>query len=391
MKILLLQTAVFVAAFPFFSIAQTTSPAELSETIRQVSRHIGEMTVSLDAADVDMSERLLFEPYQQLEEMFLRDDVVYLMRHGPTDWTKLDDKNVAPTDCANQRVMSPEGAQNMRDFGSLLASNGILPSEIVVSEWCRNQQTVEHIFEGFDLIDPTIATEMPVETDAETNLLLSLQGARNVSGLRKRISEWDGNPDRKGPLLIVTHYTNIEELTQFRVFEGEMLVLDPKRDNLVLGYVRLGSSKPDIGHFSESLDSPLLEQSEALEMVERYYDALTTGNAEELSDILSERWIRDGTSIPGKQRVEELLTEVQSVTDGLTEPNFDIQEVYVTDEIVTVIGSVSGRHTGTIYGIEATDRDIVFDAIAVHRVKDGKITESWAMADRLGLVQQLAE
>ena len=43
----------------------------------------------------------------------------------------------------------------------------------------------------------------------------------------------------RGPLLAILHFTDIEELTNFSVYEGEMVMIDPKRDNRVLGYVRL--------------------------------------------------------------------------------------------------------------------------------------------------------
>jgi hypothetical protein len=96
--------------------------------------------------------------------------------------------------------------------------------------------------------DAGYAKTVPVEVDPELDLLLSLQGAANVTALRERISAWDG-VGKSGPLLIVTHFTNIEELTQFTIYEGEMLVIDPKRNNRVLGYVRLRSAGPDVGHF----------------------------------------------------------------------------------------------------------------------------------------------
>jgi hypothetical protein len=47
----------------------------------------------------------------------------------------------------------------------------------------------------------------------------------------------------------LTHYTNIEELTDFKVYEGEILVLDPFLDNRVLGYLRIDTAKPDAIHF----------------------------------------------------------------------------------------------------------------------------------------------
>lgn len=81
--------------------------------------------------DVEVDAALRLEPFQQLGEMFGRDDVV-LMRRGPTDWSKPDVEDVAPDDCADQRVMSPEGARDMRDLGALMAADGVPPAEIVV-------------------------------------------------------------------------------------------------------------------------------------------------------------------------------------------------------------------------------------------------------------------
>ncbi|MBM7066899.1 hypothetical protein [Actibacterium sp. 188UL27-1] len=220
--------------------------------MRQLSTHMGEMYAEISdesASAGGFLETVRFEPWQMIDEMFTRSDVVYLMRHGPTDWSKLDDKGVASTDCDNQRVMGPEGAAAMENLGLLLGSNGVWPGQIVVSEWCRNQQTVENLKAGFARADNARTAALPVETDADLNLLLSLQGAPDVVGMRERITNWDGG-DGSGPLLMISHFTNIEELTNFTVFEGEILVLDPKRDNRVLGYVRLTSAEPDVGHFS---------------------------------------------------------------------------------------------------------------------------------------------
>lgn len=82
--------------------------------------------------DVEVDDALRLEPFQQLGEMFGRDDDVVLMRHGPTGWSKPDVEDVAPDDCADPRVMSPEGARDMRDLGALMAADGVPPAEIVV-------------------------------------------------------------------------------------------------------------------------------------------------------------------------------------------------------------------------------------------------------------------
>jgi phosphohistidine phosphatase SixA len=228
---------------------QSAFAQQMTGSVNQIDAHIGEMVVEMhNPIDNVANDGLQFEPMDMLHDLF-RPDVVFLMRHGPTDWSKLDITNVAPTDCANQRVLSPQGAEDMRTLGVLMVANGVRPSMIARSEWCRGHQTVDEFLAGAAKADVDYARSLPIEVDPALDLLLALQGAPNVTALRNRISSWTG-VGKTGPLLIVTHFTNIEELTQFTVYEGEMLVIDPKRDNRVLGYLRLRSAGPDIGHFN---------------------------------------------------------------------------------------------------------------------------------------------
>ncbi|MBM2576377.1 ester cyclase [Jannaschia sp. Os4] len=360
------------------TLLATAAPAQ---EVRQISTHMGEMTVEA-GGPVEVDDALRFEPYQQLEEMFMRDDVVFLMRHGPTDWSKLDEKGVAPDDCANQRILSPDGTRNMRDLGALMAVNDILPAEIVVSQWCRNQQTLSALLEGMERIDASLPEAIPHRTEPGLNLLLSLRGSTDVSPLRALVSGWEGSATRPGPLLVVSHYTNIEELTQFRVFEGEFLVLDPKRDNYVLGYVRLKSAQPDVGHFADALASPLLERDRATDMVERYYAALVEGDADTLRGILSPEWVDRGPSpsVPDGD-TSGFLDEIARITAGLSDADFSIDDLQMSDDTITVRGTVTGRHTGDLFGVPATGRDVAFGGIALHRIEDGAIAESWQMVD----------
>src|SRR5688572_2293989 len=104
---------------PLMAWAQTGSESTPSAEATQVSADTGEMAVTLEGRSAPNPERLRFEPWEMLDDLF-RTDIVLLMRHGPTDWSKLDIEGVAPTDCANQRVLSPNGATNMVNLGMLL-------------------------------------------------------------------------------------------------------------------------------------------------------------------------------------------------------------------------------------------------------------------------------
>lgn len=369
------------------AVSEQTAPEW--DAIRQISTNVGEMRTTL-SDDLYGDDSIVFEPFQMAEEMFNRDDLVYLMRHGPTDWSKRDVNNVAPTDCENQRIMTDEGRGQMARLAQILGANDVWPSQIVVSQWCRNEQTLRSMIEGFSRVDPQMAVDIPIEVDGEVNLLLSLQGAADVVSLRDRISNWDGNSDQPGPLLIISHYTNIEELTSFRIFEGEALVIDPKRNNRVVGYYRLQSAGPDEGHFADALESPLMDGSEAFQMVEKFYSALGTQDIDTLSALVTDSWIARGTSSnAGDQNMEDFLKFTEDVTLGLTEQNFSIESITVSDDIVTVVGEVTGIHSGEIFGVPGDGREVSFGTIGVHKLEGGQIAESWQITDRVELLRQL--
>jgi hypothetical protein len=190
---------------------------------------------------------LRFEPITMLGDLY-RKDIVLLMRHGPTDWSQTDARGVDPKDCKRQRMMTPEGKEAMRQLGMHLAVSEILPTEIRVSPWCRNADTFDALMEGILRIDPGYDRSVEVTEDYGLGLLLSLGGAPTVAPIKEAIGDWK-KQGPTGPLLLITHYTNIEELTDFKVYEGEILVLDPALESRVLGYLRMDTAKPDAIHF----------------------------------------------------------------------------------------------------------------------------------------------
>jgi predicted ester cyclase len=50
---------------------------------------------------------------------------------------------------------------------------------------------------------------------------------------------------------------------------------------------------------------------------------------------------------------------------------------------------VKGTNKGPFAGQPPTGKKIQFDSIRIYRIADNKIVESWAMQDRLGLMEQL--
>ena len=61
----------------------------------------------------------------------------------------------------------------------------------------------------------------------------------------------------------------------------------------------------------------------------------------------------------------------------------------VDGELVTTYKVYYGTHLGTFLGVAPTGRSIHFETVDAMRVRDGKITDHWGVANLLGLMTQL--
>jgi len=59
------------------------------------------------------------------------------------------------------------------------------------------------------------------------------------------------------------------------------------------------------------------------------------------------------------------------------------------DKVVTH-KTFHGTHRGEFKGIVPTEKKVSFDIIDIFRIADGKMVEHWAVADWMGLMQQLS-
>ena len=58
-------------------------------------------------------------------------------------------------------------------------------------------------------------------------------------------------------------------------------------------------------------------------------------------------------------------------------------------EFVITHATWRGTHQGAYLGIQATGRPVSGEVIAIRRVVDGRIVETWAVADTLRVLEQI--
>lgn len=79
----------------------------------------------------------------------------------------------------------------------------------------------------------------------------------------------------------------------------------------------------------------------------------------------------------------------KSFGDAFSDIALQPEEVIATEDFVTAVLTVSGKHTGTFLGHEATNKTFTVRGIQVAKFEDGKLVERWGSTDQLGMLQQL--
>ena len=83
-----------------------------------------------------------------------------------------------------------------------------------------------------------------------------------------------------------------------------------------------------------------------------------------------------------KQRVVELTT-------GFPDLCFTIEDMIAEREKIVVSWIISGTHKSEYMKIPATGKKISLEGITIHHIRNGKILDSYARWDVLGLMRQL--
>ncbi|GJA34669.1 hypothetical protein KAM344_40840 [Aeromonas caviae] len=69
--------------------------------------------------------------------------------------------------------------------------------------------------------------------------------------------------------------------------------------------------------------------------------------------------------------------------------NVEILDQIVEGDKVVTRKRITGRHTGSLMGIEATGRDVSIDVIDIIRVKNGQYAEHWGLNTFGAVIQEL--
>jgi steroid delta-isomerase-like uncharacterized protein len=119
-------------------------------------------------------------------------------------------------------------------------------------------------------------------------------------------------------------------------------------------------------------------------------EAWNNGNLDAIGEFIAEDHIdhdptRSGT--PGGS--EGMAMTIRMYRAAFPDAHIELGELIAEGDLVAGPWTATGTHQGELMGISPTGKSIEISGIGIDRVVDGRIVESWANWDTLGMLAQI--
>ena len=124
-------------------------------------------------------------------------------------------------------------------------------------------------------------------------------------------------------------------------------------------------------------------------VVRRYYEQMCNERKNDLAaELFTPGHEMHDPQVPAGKGPDGMAQTIAVYQENV-EGHWEIEDIFSTNDRVTVRWTGSGTHVGEVNGVPATGKKVSVDAISIHRMADGKIAETWEVWDTLGFLQQL--
>ena len=134
-------------------------------------------------------------------------------------------------------------------------------------------------------------------------------------------------------------------------------------------------------------------EQKALAVVAPFYDGLTAAPGKDAVAVLRQAtapdWVSCGANDVCEPR-EQVIARIAGRLKGIPDLKWEIKEVLVSGNRVTVRGEAAGTPAGEFLGVPHGGKSFKLMSIDVHTIESGKIVRSYHIEDWLGAVRQLS-
>ena len=130
-----------------------------------------------------------------------------------------------------------------------------------------------------------------------------------------------------------------------------------------------------------------VEENKAV--VKKFIERMSKGDTSALDELVTGNYVFHEMGAGRDINKEALKQGVANTLAAFPDNTTTIEDMIAEGDKVSLRTTVRGTQTGKYQNIAPTGKSVTFSRFVIHRLEDGKITETWRLADRLGLYQQL--
>ena len=128
--------------------------------------------------------------------------------------------------------------------------------------------------------------------------------------------------------------------------------------------------------------------SDLMTPINKFYAVYNDNNLDLWDEAMADNYVGhvNADTIPsreiGKGFIGALLTAFPNI-------HYTVEDMVTEGNKVTSRWSATATHTGDLFGMPPTGKDVTMIGITIFRVEDGRIAELWDVWDQAGMMAQL--
>jgi steroid delta-isomerase-like uncharacterized protein len=132
------------------------------------------------------------------------------------------------------------------------------------------------------------------------------------------------------------------------------------------------------------------QEQQNKQVVRRFFEALNRQDTERMDQLVSSnRYSLHFSGMPPMDWNGNKKEFLDPFAKAFPDVHRNIVDMVAEGDKVAVSVNVTGTYKGEFQGIPPTGKQVSFTAMDILTIIDGKITEEWATADMMGLMQQI--
>jgi steroid delta-isomerase-like uncharacterized protein len=130
--------------------------------------------------------------------------------------------------------------------------------------------------------------------------------------------------------------------------------------------------------------------ADATQIVREMVDAWNAHDPDGVARYVSGDFVSESDTLPGPLRGPEgVRQEVQMYVRAFSDLHFEVEQILVSGDFVTMRWTATGTHDGELMGIPPTSKRVVTHGCTVEEVKNGTATREWVYWDTGNLLRQI--